>query len=80
VAHQLRAHGSVDFDGRRIVFDAPAVSDDFWSVIMSIVLKLIAIAAWSSYNSTFPVLLIFTLVGLLASLFAALNGIMIVEF
>jgi hypothetical protein len=49
-------------------------------MIMSTVLRLIADAARSADNSTFPILLIFALVGLVASLLAVLNGFVVVEF
>ena len=46
---------------------------------MSAVLRLIADAAWSEETSTFPILLIFALLGLFASLLAVLNGVEMID-
>jgi hypothetical protein len=54
-------------------------ADDFWRTIVSTVLRLIADAAWSDDDSTFPILLIFASLGLLVSLLAALNGFEIAD-
>jgi hypothetical protein len=54
-------------------------ADDLWRTIMSAVLKFIADAAWSDDDSTFPILLIFALLGLLANLLVALNGLYIAD-
>ena len=47
---------------------------------MSTVLRLVAAAVSSDEQSTFPILLIFALLGLVASLWAVSNGIEIVNF
>jgi hypothetical protein len=47
---------------------------------MSTVLRLIAEVVWSDQDSIVPVLLIIALLGVLASLWAALNGIEMVDF
>ena len=47
---------------------------------MSAVLRLVAAAVSSDEQSTFPILLIFALLGLVASLWAVSNGIEIVNF
>ena len=47
---------------------------------MSTVLRLFVEVVWSDQDSILPVLLIVALLGLLASLWAALNGIEMVNF
>jgi hypothetical protein len=65
-----------DSDGRHAVYEQRRPHG---RRIVSTVLRLIVDAAWSDDNSTFPTLLTFSSLGLLASLLAALNGFEIAD-
>jgi hypothetical protein len=76
----LIPRSGANYDGSHAVYEPRwLLADDFRRTIVTTVLRLITDAAWSDDDSTFLVLLIFALLGLLVSLLAVLNGLEIAD-